>query len=109
MKIYNKLVRDKIPEVIEKAGKSSKIRMLGDEEYQQELFRKMIEEAIELSKTRNEEQVIEELADIYEVLETILIHKKIDIRKVQKRRVQKNIAKGAFENRVFLECVEDKK
>jgi predicted house-cleaning noncanonical NTP pyrophosphatase (MazG superfamily) len=107
VKIYNKLVRDKIPKVIKKEGKTSKTRILNEDEYNKELFKKLIEEAVELSQARNDQEIIEELADIYEVIETILFNKNIDIREIQKQRIKKNIAKGTFEERIFLEYVED--
>ena len=83
MKIYNKLVRDKIPKVIKKEGKTSKTRILNEDEYNKELFKKLIEEAVELSQARNDQEIIEELADIYEVIETILFNKNIDIENEQ--------------------------
>ena len=62
--IYNKLVRDKIPEIIEASGKICEMDILSDEEYLQMLDKKLDEELAEY----HQEQNIEELADILEVL-----------------------------------------
>ena len=66
-KIYNKLVRDKIPEIIKKNGSSCEVRKLSDNEYIEMLDAKLIEEV----KEYQESQDIEEIADILEVLMAI--------------------------------------
>jgi len=105
MKIYNKLVRDNIPKIIEKDGKKFKSRILNDEEYELELRRKLIEEATELSEAKTEEEKIYELADIYEIIEYILMVNNIDKRKVDTIRIKKNMKNGSFEDKIFLEQV----
>lgn len=107
MKTYNKLVRDNIPQVIIKSGKQFKIKLLNDIEYKNELKNKLIEEANELNQTRSRETIIDELADIYEVLDYILRTEKIDLFDVQKRRVQKNMSHGAFDEKIYLEYVKE--
>jgi predicted house-cleaning noncanonical NTP pyrophosphatase (MazG superfamily) len=82
MKIYNKLVRDNIPKIIENDGKKYKSRILNDEEYEVELRKKLIEEATELSEAKTEEEKIYELADIYEIIEYVLMVNNIDKRKL---------------------------
>ena len=62
--IYNKLIRDKIPEIIEASGKTCETEILSDEEYLQRLDKKLDEELAEY----HQEQNIEELADLLEVL-----------------------------------------
>jgi len=106
MIVYNKLVRDKIPQIIKESGKDCKVRTLDKEEYLIELRKKLIEESTELLEATNTKDAIEELADIYELLETILIEEQYDLLEIKKRRIQKNMAKGAFEERLFLERVE---
>ena len=86
MKIYNKLVRDNIPKIIENDGKKYKSRILNDEEYEVELRKKLIEEATELSEAKTEEEKIYELADIYEIIEYVLMVNNIDKRKYEKRK-----------------------
>ena len=62
--VYNKLVRDNIPEIIEASGKTCKTEILSNEEYLQMLDKKLDEELAEY----HQEQNIEELADLLEVL-----------------------------------------
>ena len=69
MKVYNKLVRDKIPEIIEEDGKTCKTRILSDEEYIASLEAKLNEEVAEYQVDKN----LEEMADVLEVLQAICI------------------------------------
>ena len=106
MIVYNKLVRDNIPYIIKKEGKIANVRILDDTEYITEVKRKLIEESSELLDSKSKEECINELADIYEVLDQILMTNKIDIQDIEKARIIKNRAKGAFEDKIFLESVE---
>ena len=105
MKKYNKLVRDNIPRIIKNDGLESKTRILNEEEYEVELRKKLVEEATELSEATNIEEKIYELADIYEIIEYILMTNKIDKRQVDIMRIKKNMKKGSFEEKIFLEYV----
>ena len=99
MTIYNKLVRDKIPEIITKNNEVCKTRILTDEEYLSELNKKIKEEVDEYLESGE----IEELADIEEVLRAILDVKHYsydDFENIRKRKVER---KGAFKNKIFLE------
>lgn len=103
MKVYNKLVRDKIPQIIEKNNEICKTRILTDEEYLSELNKKMVEEMNEYLESGE----IEELADLEEVLRAILDVKKCsykDFETVRKAKVEK---RGAFRDRLFLESTND--
>ena len=102
---YNKLVRDNIPSIIEGENKTYKTRILGDVEYELELRRKLIEEATELFNAKTIEEKIYELADIYELIEYVLMVNKIDKRKVDISRIRKNMKKGSFDEKVFLEYI----
>jgi len=67
--VYNKLVRDKIPEIIEDSGINCKARELKMADYKKELVKKLVEEAEEVSfKYKSKKAVEEELADVYEVI-----------------------------------------
>lgn len=105
MKVYNKLVRDNIPKIIEKNNLQCKHRVLSDKEYEIELRKKLIEESTELFEAKTEEEKIYELADIYEVIEYILMVNKIDKREVDIMRVKKNMKNGSFEDKIYLEQV----
>ena len=102
--IYNKLVRDKIPENIEKdIGKTCKYRVLNDEEYLSELNKKVIEEANEFIENNS----IEELGDLIEVLNAIMKvkdYKMDDVNTIMKEKEEK---RGAFNNKIYLEYVDE--
>ena len=103
---YNKLVRDKTPENIEKAkGRKCKYTILNDAEYLKELNNKIIEEANEFI----EENSIEELGDLMEVINAIMKlkgYKKEEVCKIMKAKINK---KGAFNDKIFLEYVDEEK
>lgn len=99
MKIYNKLVRDNIPEIMIKNGADPVTRILNDEEYLKELNSKLLEEVNEYLNDGN----VEELADIEEVLRAILDFKKLSYTEFEEIRKQKVMKRGAFKKRIFLE------
>lgn len=99
MKIYNKLVRDKIPEIMIDNGAKPIFRILSDEEYLGELNKKLQEELNEYLKSSN----IEELADIEEVLLAIISYQKISEEEFKEIRLSKVKKRGAFKKKIFLE------
>ena len=103
---YNKLVRDKIPHIIKKDHRECETEILSDTEFKKALKDKLIEEATELREADSKDEIIEELADIYEVLETILMQEIIDKRIIDKKRIHKNMNKGAFEDKILLKRVK---
>lgn len=103
MIVYNKLVRDKIPEIIEAEGKEVYTKKLEESEYIKELNKKIVEEMNEYLEDNN----VEELADIVEVIYGILDYKNISIEEFEKIRKSKTDKKGAFKERIFLEKVID--
>lgn len=103
---YNKLVRDKIPEDIDsEQGRKCKYRILDDKEYLKELNRKILEEANEFI----EENSIEELGDLMEVINAIMKLKGYNMKEVEKVMKTKEERKGAFNNKIFLEYVDEEK
>ena len=103
---YNKLVRDKIPENINsEPGRKSKYRILNDKEYLNELNKKVIEEANEFI----EENSIEELGDLMEVINAIMQFKNYKTEELYKVMKEKTDKKGAFNNRIYLEYVDEEK
>ena len=70
-KVYNKLVRDNIPEIIKKDNSEPITRILSDEDYKKELERKLLEEYNEVLNTKTPEERIEELADMLEVMQSL--------------------------------------
>lgn len=96
---YNKLVRDKIPEILKKKGVKYKIHIAGNKEYWGKLKEKLLEEFKEFSKS----ETIEEFADILEVLDAVRDYKKFDKRKPEMIKRNKTAERGGFKKRIILE------
>lgn len=99
--IHNKLVRDKIPEIIAAAGKQAKTRVLSDEEYLTELDHKLVEECTEYQADKS----IEEMADVLEVLYAIAEARGFSAKELERVRKEKAENRGGFAKRIFLEKV----
>ncbi len=102
MKVYNKLVRDKIPEIIESDGKTCKTRMLSDSEYMVALEEKLNEEVAEYQADKS----LEEMADVLEVLRAICVARGYSLEELEEVRAKKADERGGFGERIFLESVE---
>ncbi len=98
MVVYNKLVRDKIPEIIEESGRKAKIRYLDNEEFYEALKVKLLEEMTEFLESDRRE----EIADVLEVLDAILKAKGIGWDEIRQLQDEKRYARGGFEEKVFL-------
>lgn len=96
---YNKLVRDKIPEVIKSKGGKFIIHVADDDEYYKKLKEKLLEEVNEFLKNDNEEEV----ADILEVIYAILVSKNVNKEKIEEIRKKKADKRGGFEKKIILE------
>ena len=103
MRVYNKLVRDNIPDIIRKSGEIPCISILDDDKYLDELKTKLIEETNEFI----ESEELLELADILEVVEYLAKAKGSNLDEILRLKEQKEIKNGAFEKKMFLEYVED--
>ena len=103
MPIYNKLVRDKIPEIIENSGKSAYTHILSEDEYISELDKKLGEEFAEYQTDKS----LEELADMLEVMYAIATARGYSVEELEAVRCEKAEKRGAFEKRIFLEGVDD--
>ncbi|MGN0385128.1 MAG: phosphoribosyl-ATP pyrophosphohydrolase [Lachnospiraceae bacterium] len=98
---YNKLVRDKIPEIIESDGKTCKTEILSDEEYILMIDAKLDEELAEYHKEQN----IEELADLMEVIYAAALARGYSVEELDAVRVKKVQKRGAFEKKILLKEV----
>ncbi|MFZ3020416.1 MAG: nucleoside triphosphate pyrophosphohydrolase [Minisyncoccia bacterium] len=96
MEPYNKLVRDKIPEILDSKGILYEKRIANDEEYRVELVKKLVEETNEFVKETN----IEELADVVEVIEAMRLLPEFS--EVESVRLKKKEERGGFEKRLIL-------
>lgn len=101
MTIYNKLIRDRIPEIIKESGKECDIKILDNKEYITELNRKLQEELNEYY----EGQSVEELADLIEVVYAILKQKEVSLHKFEEIRKSKALKRGKFNDKLFLKEV----
>lgn len=96
MASYNKLVRDRIPEMLDAKGVSYEKRIADDAEYRVELRKKLVEEAHEFEEAGDPE----ELADVLEVIQALrALPEYLDVESI---REKKREARGGFEDRVML-------
>lgn len=102
MKTFNKLVRDKIPEIIESKGEKANTKVLNDKDFLQELNKKLMEEVNEYLESGE----VEELADIVEVIRGILLSKGVSYDDFEKLRAYKADKRGGFEKKIFLISTE---
>ncbi|WP_282172204.1 nucleoside triphosphate pyrophosphohydrolase [Cytobacillus firmus] len=107
MPTYNKLVRDRIPEIIERSGMKYTTRVLDQNKYIKELKKKSFEELEEYTNAENDEEAIEELADLLEIIHALAEIHGASIEKVEELRKQKAEERGGFKEKIFLIEVED--
>jgi predicted house-cleaning noncanonical NTP pyrophosphatase (MazG superfamily) len=107
MKEYNKLIRDRIVEAIEKDGRKAIVQTLDEIAYGEELKKKLVEEVGEMLNAVGE-SVIEEMADVYEVLEHLLDVYGISEEDLLIAKAKKAQIKGKFRKRLFLVGVKEK-
>lgn len=95
---YHKLVRDKIPAIIERNGQVPVVRILGDAEYAHYLEQKLDEEVAEFHKDKN----VEELADILEVVYALAENMGHTKEELLEACQKKHDERGGFRDRIFL-------
>lgn len=95
---YNKLVRDRIPEIIEASGKTCTIEILSDADYLRMVDAKLDEELAEYHKEQN----IEELADLLEVIYAAASARGYSIEQLQQVRAEKAEKRGGFREKILL-------
>lgn len=104
MKIFKKLIRDNMPEIMEREGKKLVTRILSDDkEYIEALLRKMIEEIQEM---RQGDDPKEKIAYLYEILAALVSAQGLDKEKIAEIQKKRHQERGGFEKRLFLEGVE---
>ena len=101
--LYNKLVRDRIPEIIKYSGKACTTEILSKEEYLDMLDAKLDEELAEYHKDQN----IEELADLLEVIRAATIARGYSLEDLERVRAEKVAKRGGFEKRILLVEVQE--
>ena len=95
---YNKAIRDKIPEIIQKDGHSCNVETLSDEQFLEHLEKKISEEVAEYQNDKNPE----ELADILEVIYRVAQLRGVSKEELEKIRIKKSEERGGFEKNLFL-------
>ena len=103
IKTYNKLVRDRIPEIIEASGKSCVTEILPDEAHLRMLDTKLDEELAEYHADQN----IEELADLMEVIRACAVARGYTIEQLEQVRAEKAAKRGGFEKKILLKEVTE--
>lgn len=107
--IYNKLVRDRIPEIIENDNHTPVTRKLNKADFKKELLKKLEEEAAEVSLAKGKKELINELADIQEIMLAVYDTFKIECSDVTKCARKKRSERGGFKKQIFLESVVENK
>ena len=98
---YNKLIRDKIPEIIEQSGKKCIVEVMDNDTYIEYLDQKLNEELAEYQQDKS----IEELADLLEVMYAVVTARGYSIEELERIRLEKAEKRGSFEKRLLLKSV----
>lgn len=99
--VYNKLVRDRIPKIIESTGKTYELHVADKNEYVAKLHEKLSEESKEFLETPN----VEEMADILEVIDTLIDFYDLDRELIKQYKENKNSNRGSFKEKYILDYV----
>ena len=100
---YDKLIRDKIPEIIEQSGKKCIVEVMDNDTYIEYLDQKLNEELAEYQQDKS----IEELADLLEVMYAVVTARGYSVAELERRRLEKSEKRGAFEKRLLLKSVSE--
>ena len=100
---YHKLVRDRIPEIIEQSGKQCVCSTLSESDFLLLLDQKLNEELLEYQESKS----MEELADLLEVIHAVALARGSSIGEVEQIRIQKAEKRGGFEKRILLKSVTE--
>lgn len=101
-KLYNKLVRDNIPEIMKAQGNNPEVRILDGVEYKKFLRLKLVEEAGETNAAKTHEDMVKELGDVWEVIEAIMKNEGVSSQEVQALKQKRREERGGFLKRIFL-------
>ena len=105
----NKLVRDKIIEIMESKGSKLYSYKLNDQDFLKQLKLKLLEEASEVHKAQKEEELVEELADVLEIIENLAKLNNLTLKDLQLAQEKKRLEKGGYQQRIFLSFAEHPK
>lgn len=103
-KEFNKLVRDKIPEIIKEKGGDPEFEILDDVSYLKLLNNKLIEECNEVITAETKDDKTEELADLLEVIMAISKFMDVDFDTIDRVRQEKKAKRGGFDSKILLKA-----
>lgn len=107
--LYNKLVRDKMPHWMEFRGAVVHVKPLTDAEYDEQLRIKLLEEADEVVLAKSKAELMEEMADVYEVLDAFCAFHNFSKEEVAAVQEKKREERGGFFNRIFVTVTDHHK
>jgi predicted house-cleaning noncanonical NTP pyrophosphatase (MazG superfamily) len=96
--LHNKLVRDKIPDIIKESGRKCKTKVLSEKDYVFELERKLSEEVHEYKLDKNPD----ELCDVLEVVYALAVARGMSLEELEAKRIAKRETRGGFDEKVYL-------
>jgi predicted house-cleaning noncanonical NTP pyrophosphatase (MazG superfamily) len=100
---YPKLIRDKIPELVKQEGIVPSIRKIqNDEEFLEYILKKIVEEAQELSEAKTDSNILEEIADVYEIINALKQLKNLSDADIEAVQTQKRQKRGGFDERIIM-------
>lgn len=103
---FEKLVRDKIPALLQERGAFVHGRFLEGDEYIKSLKAKMVEEAIEVQEALDNRELLSELADVFEVMNALLGASGFSHRDLEVAAHEKRLERGGFEQKFYIAEVE---
>lgn len=101
-KRYNKLVRDNIPAIIRLHGDTCQTEIMTESEFQLALRQKVVEEAQEVMQTTTQSELVQELVDLYEVVDMLLHTNGITPAMLRTEQGQRRATRGGFTQRIKL-------
>lgn len=103
---YAKLVRDKIPAMIQGDGGKVRLKILTAAAYIKELKRKLLEEVRELSAVKSKSDLLKELADVQEVIDHLLTAHNWSKTDLRRQQLSKRAKVGAFKNKLYIDYIQ---
>ena len=105
----NKLIRDKVVDGIFSESRTPNTKILNEGEFETEIFNKLLDESKEVIEAKNDlNHLPEEIADVLEVIDSIIKLKQLDISQIKQIQTDKRNQWGGFDNKIWLESVTEK-
>jgi predicted house-cleaning noncanonical NTP pyrophosphatase (MazG superfamily) len=99
---YDKLIRDRIPEIMDRAGVAYEVDTLDEAAYLAALRTKLVEEAQEAAEAEDEAELVKELGDVLEVVAALTAAAGLDADEIEAVRARRREERGGFERRIRL-------